>query len=189
MNRTSFLCLAAAVLLSGCSSVSVKRDYDESFDFSALKTYAWKHDVQPETGVPRIDNDLNDRRIRAAVNEDLQAKGFILADDKAAAHFHVEYFMEFQQRIDSTGGTVSFGVGRSVGSSTGAGLGWSSGGTISDYEEAQLTIDIIDPAAERTIWRGRGKRRSSSSSNPEKITKQTRDAVTRILKKFPPKQK
>lgn len=187
MNRTSFLCLIAAGFLSGCSSVSVNRDFDSTFDFSQLKTYAWQHEMQPETGVPKIDNDLNDKRIRTAVEQDLALKGFQKVD-QAAADFKVAYFMDFQQRIDGSGSSVSFGMGTGSAGRAG-GVGWSSGGTISDYEEAQLMIDILNPENEEMIWRGRGRRRASSSSSPEKITATVNDAVTRILKKFPPKQK
>lgn len=187
MNRTSFLCLLAAGVLSGCSSVSVNRDFDASYDFSKLKTVAWKHDVQPQTGVPKIDNDLNDKRIRAAVENDLRAKGFQWVE-KSEADCLVAYFMDFQQRIDGSGSTVSFGIGTGSAGRAG-GVGWSSGGTISDYEEAQLMIDILNPANEEMIWRGQGRRRASGSSSPEKITATVNEAVTRILKKFPPKQK
>ncbi|MDF7824000.1 DUF4136 domain-containing protein [Pontiellaceae bacterium B12227] len=187
MNKRTFLISSSAAVLSGCSSVSVNRDYDASFDFKSLKTYAWQHDMQPETGVPRIDNDLNDRRIRNAVDADLASKGFKKVE-KNEADFHVAYFMDFQQRIDGSGGSLSFGVGRSS-YGRGSSIGYSTGGTISDYEEGQLTIDILNPSDEQTIWRGRGRRRTSSSDNPEKITARVNDAVMRILKKFPPKQK
>lgn len=186
MNRSAFLFFAGAAVLSGCSSVSVNRDYDSAFDFSTLKTYAWRHAVQPETGVPRIDNDLNDQRIRRAVDAELKAKGFLPAADTASADFQVEYFMDFQQRIESTGGTVSVGMGRSTASRAGM-VGWSSAPTVSDYEEVQLTIDIINPETGRMVWRGRGRRRVSGSARPEKLTGLTNDAVSRILKKFPPK--
>jgi len=83
---------------------------------------------------------------------------------------------------------MSVGVGRSSYGRAGS-VGWSSGGTISDYEEAQLMIDILNPENEEMIWRGRGHRRASGSSSPEKIAATVNDAVTRILKKFPPKQK
>ncbi|WP_372798933.1 DUF4136 domain-containing protein [Pontiella sp.] len=186
MNRTLFLSLAGAgLLLSGCSSVLVERDYDAAFNFQTLETYAWKHAVQPETGVPRIDNDLNDRRIRQAVDDTLRAKGFTLAENPAAADFHVEYFMEFRQRIESSGGSVSLGIGSYSGGRAGS-LGWSTGANVSDYEEAQLTIDILEPNADRTIWRGRGLRRASSSADPAKLTSRTQEVVSRILKKFPP---
>lgn len=187
MTRYSFICLSMVGALAGCSSVSVDRDYDAAFDFSSLKTYAWQHEEQPETGVPKIDNDLNDNRIRKAIEADLNGKG-IQQVEKSEADFLMAYFMDFQQRIDGSGSTVSFGVGQSSAGRAGS-VGWNSGSTISDYEEAQLMIDILDPESEETIWRGRGRRRSSGSSKPEKITERVNDAVTRILKKFPPKQK
>jgi len=96
--------------------------------------------------------------------------------------------MDFQQRIDDRGSSMSVGVGRSSYGRAGS-VGWSSGGMISDYEEAQLMIDILNPENEEMVWRGWGRRRASDSSNPEKITATVNDAVTRILKKFPPKQK
>ena len=186
MNKRTFL-LSSVAVLSGCSSVSVNRDYDSSFDFKSLKTYAWQHDVQPETGVPRIDNDLNDQRIRGAVDADLALKGFKKVG-KVDADFQVTYFMDFQRRINGSGSSVSLGVGRSSYGRRSS-VGYSSGGSISDYEEGQLTIDLLNPADEKMIWRGRGRRRSSSSDHPEKITARVNDMVIRILKKFPPKQK
>jgi hypothetical protein len=187
MNRFSFLCLASAVVLAGCTSVSTTHDFNESFNFSTLKTFAWQHDPQPLTGNPKIDNDLNDKRIRDAVENDLLAKGFIKAD-KADADCWVAYFMNYQQRINGSGSTISFGLGTGSAGRAG-GVGWSSGGTISDYEEAQLMIDIINPADNEMIWRGQGERTAYNSSKPEKITSAVNDAVARILKKFPPKQK
>ncbi len=157
MKRSAFIGLVSIGILSGCSSVSVNRDFDSTFDFPRLKTFAWQHETQPQTGVPRIDNDLNDRRIRVAVENDLQLKGFQLVD-QAEATFLITYFMDFQQRIDGSGSSVSFGLGAgSIGRS--AGMGVSSGGSVSDYEEAQLTIDILNPENEQMIWRGRGRRR------------------------------
>lgn len=186
MKRYSFLCLAAAGLFSGCSSVSVSRDFDSTFDFSSLKTFTWEHETQPETGVPRIDNDLNDKRIRAAIETNLKAKGFTIAEAKETADFRVAYFVDFQQRIEGGGSSFSVGMGRGTASRAGA-VGWSTGTNVSDYEEGQLTIDFLDPKTGDTIWRGVGRRRTSSSSDPEKLTQRTNDVVTRTLKKFPPK--
>ncbi|MEA2069507.1 MAG: DUF4136 domain-containing protein [Verrucomicrobiota bacterium] len=182
MTRLFFLGAAALSLLTGCSSVSVSRDYDVSTDFSKLKTFAWQHEEQPQTGNPRIDNDLIDERVRAAVNAELMAKGF-RQGDKAEADFHVAYFVEYKQRI--SGSSVSFGIG---GGSYGrhGGVGYNTG--VSDYEEGHLTIDIVDPADGRNFWRGVGRRTSYDSNNPKKITKVVNSAVAGILKKFPPKE-
>ncbi len=181
MKREFFLYMVAVVVLSGCSSISVSRDYDETVNFSALKTFAWKDAVQPETGNPRIDNDLIDDRIRTAVNRELTAKGFRLAK-QGFADFQVSYFVEYKQRIG--GGTVSVGMGGGTGGRYG-GVGYNTG--ISDYEEGHLTIDMIDPSDDKTFWRGVGRRTSYETSNPKKITKIVNQSVSGILKKFPPK--
>ena len=131
------LLAVSAGFLAGCSSVSVNRDYDTSVDFSGLKTFAWQHAEQPDTGDPRIDNDLNDERIRAAVNATLAMKGFQPVG-QADADFLVAYFVEHQRRLGS--GSVSMGFGRSSYGRHG-GVGYSTG--VSEYDQAILTIDFI----------------------------------------------
>ncbi|MEN8256091.1 MAG: DUF4136 domain-containing protein [Verrucomicrobiota bacterium] len=170
-----------AGFLAGCSSLSVSRDYDTDADFSGLKTFAWKHAEQPETGDPRIDNDLNDERIRKAVNETLSAKGF-QRTDLADADFLVAYFVEYKRKLNS--GSLSLGFG---GGSYGrfGGVGYNTG--VSEYDQVGLTIDMIDPVNEKTIWRGVGSRAAYDGSSPEKTTKIVNESVSKILKKFPPK--
>ncbi|VGO15207.1 hypothetical protein PDESU_03789 [Pontiella desulfatans] len=180
MRRAFFLGWASIAWLAGCSSVSVVRDYDASFDFSSLQTFAWQHADQPRTGNPRTDNDLIDERVRDAVNAELTAKGFRLVD-RAAADFLLAYFIEYRQRIG--GSSVSFGIG---GGSYGRYGGASYGTNVSDYEEGALTIDIINPADEKNYWRGVGRRTTYDRGNPEKTTKVVNAAVADILKKFPP---
>lgn len=173
---------ATTLLLAGCSSVSVSRDYDASVDFLSLKTYAWQHAVQPETGNPRIDNDLMDERVRSAVDALLAQKGFKLVP-KEDADCLVAYFIEYKQRIG--GSSVSFGAGTGSAGRYG-GMGYNS--SISDYDEGHLTIDIIDPATGKNVWRGIGRRTTYEGSNPKKMTKIINTSVSRILGKFPPKK-
>lgn len=184
MTKLLFVAVSAA-LLAGCSSVSVSRDFDNTADFSAIRTYAWQHAEQPQTGDPRIDDDLIDARVRSAVETDLRNKGFQMVD-VGEADVLVTYFVGFNRRISSSGGSMSMGMTRGSAGRAGS-VGLSSGTQVSDYEEAHLTIDIISTENDRTIWRGTGTRRTSSSTNPQKITDRVNDAVTRILKKFPPK--
>ena len=172
---------AAAALLTGCSSTSVRRDYDTSTDFSSLKTYAWQHAEQPQTGDPRIDNDLRDERVRQAVDRTLAAKGFRPAE-RDAADFLVAYYVEYQRKLNSS--SVSVGMGRSSYGRYG-GMGYSTG--VSEYEQANLIIDIIDPDGDKTIWRGVGSRTAYSGSSPKKMTKIANESVAKILKKFPPR--
>jgi len=175
------LLAASAGLLAGCSSISVSRDYDTAADFSNLKTFAWQYAEQPQTGNPRIDNDLHDERIRKAVDETLVAKGFIQTDH-ADADFLVAYFVEYKRKLNS--GSVSFGLG---GGSYGrfGGVGYNAG--VSACDQANMTIDMIDPTSEKTIWRGVGSRSAYDGSSPGKTTKIVDESVAKILKRFPPK--
>lgn len=175
------LLFVSAGLLAGCSSISVSRDYDTVADFSTLKTFTWEHAEQPKTGDPRIDNDLHDERVRNAVNHALAAKGFQLTD-RADADFLVTYFVEYKRRLNS--GSVSFGIG---GGSYGryGGAGYNTG--VSEYDQVMLTIDMIDPASEKMVWRGVGRRSAYDGASPEKMTKIVNQSVSKILKKFPPK--
>lgn len=175
------LLVVSAGLLAGCSSVSVNRDYDTDTDFSSLKTFAWQHAEQPQTGDPRIDNDLHDERVRRAVTETLAAKGFRPVD-RADADFLVAYFVEYQRKLSS--GSVSVGVGRSSYGRHG-GVGYNTG--VSEYDQSSLIIDVMGPADEKMIWRGVGTRSAYDRTSPQKMTKIVNESISQILKKFPPK--
>lgn len=175
------LLVVSAGLLTGCSSISVSRDYDTTADFSGLKTFAWQHAEQPETGDPQIDNDLNDERIRRAIAENLAIKGFRPVD-REGADVLVAYFVDHKRKLSS--GSVSVGMGRSSYGRHG-GVGYSTG--VSEYDQAILTIDILNPADEKMIWRGVGSRSAYDGSSPAKATEIVNGSVSEILKKFPPK--
>jgi hypothetical protein len=184
MKKRSFVYALSIVLMAGCSSVSVRTDYDETADFSALKTYAWKFAEQPETGDPRIDNDLLDSRIRTAIDSTLAARNFQCSEE-SEVDFQISYFMDYERRIG--GSRTSFGAGAGSRGGYGGSVGYNT--MIYDYEQGSLTIDIIDAESGKTIWRGVGARAAYSGSNPDQITKITNESVARIFKKFPPTKK
>lgn len=182
MKKLLFLAFSVG-LLSGCSSVSVSRDFDTATEFTLLKTYAWQDAEQPETGDPRIDNDLNDERIRNAVNTTLATKEFQLSE-RGDADFLVVYYIDFKRKLNSS--SISFGMGTG-GHGRYGGMGYNTG--FSEYDEGNLTIDIMDASDGKMIWRGVGTRAVYTGSNPQKATSVINGSVVKILKKFPPKQK
>ena len=97
MKKLLFLVFLPA-LLAGCSSVSVSRDYDTNRDFTALQRYAWQHAEQPQTGDPRIDNDL---------------KIFVLA--RARGPGGIEAMVECLCGFDQPAATGSIETGRGTG--------------------------------------------------------------------------
>jgi hypothetical protein len=182
MNKKLVFFAGSLLLLAGCSSVTVRRDYDSSLDFSTLKTFAWQHAEQPKIGNSRIDNDLLDERIRKAVDDILAKKGFIRVDS-TEADFLIVYYRDYRSRLG--GSSVSVGMG---GGSSGryGGVGYNS--DVSEYDQAILTIDVLNPADEKLIWRGVGTRIAYDGSSPKKMTRIVNEAVAKILKKFPPKK-
>ena len=181
MKKILMMVLATG-LLAGCSSVFVSLDYDTIRDFSILKTFAWQHAEQPRVGDPQIDNDLNNKRIRNAIAATLTSKGFCPAD-RAEADFLVAYFVDYQRKITPGSGSVAVGAGRY---GRYGGVGYNTG--ITEYEEGNLTIDLLDPKDGKTIWRGVGARAVYEGSNPAKATGIINDAVAQVLKKFPPQK-
>lgn len=175
-----FLIFCIVLVVSGCSSISVRRDFDAATDFSTFETYAWQHADQPRTGNPRIDDDLLDQRIRDAIDQTLSGKGYVRGN-REDADLLVTYHLQYRQRI--TGTSIGFGMGVGTYGNHGS-MGYTT--SISDYDEGHLTIDLISRDTMKSVWRGVGVRGTYAASSPEKITRIVNQAVGRILSDFPP---
>ena len=69
-------------LLSGCGNViRVDADYRLDYDFSRLRSYAWLDPFSPPSADIRIDNDLYRERVVAAVEQELETRGFVKVQD------------------------------------------------------------------------------------------------------------
>ncbi len=89
-NRTFAVLIAVSVACFSATSIlseDIVRDYNRSFDFSALKTYRWMDAekrliarANPQTASLMSDEEL-DEIIRAAVDEELKKRGFTLATE------------------------------------------------------------------------------------------------------------
>ncbi|WP_211824911.1 DUF4136 domain-containing protein [Kistimonas asteriae] len=175
----TFMFLLLSLVLVACSSIKVDRDFDPGYQYTSLSRYAW---------LPQTDNkddydkdSLQDRRIRAAVEHTLTEQGYQQVSPDQA-DFLVHYFTGSKTRRDESHVTVGMGYHT---------LPWSMGARtetrVRDYEEGQLTLDIIDPASRQLIWRGVAKRRLPETSTPEKRTVYIQEAVQETLAAFPPK--
>jgi hypothetical protein len=185
MSKKSTL-VALLVLMAatwGCSGVQVGQDYEPGSDFSKLKTFGWKTDVQPKTGDVRVDNPLLDERIRRAVEYELSTKGFRKAT-KNSPDFLAAYDYSIRQRVESSsvGIGTGFGIG-SGGSFGGIGVSTPAGDA---YDEGLLVIDFTDPKTGDLLWRGTGSKRVSRQSNPQQTTVDVNVAVEKVLSQFPP---
>jgi uncharacterized protein DUF4136 len=171
--------LAAPVLLAQKTSY----DYNKAANFSAFKTYAHKDGTK--VGQPLIDD-----RIVAAIDAEMAAKGFTKSEAKPDVY--VVYHVAFDKQKDIS--TFSSGYGGGYGP---YGWGWGGGGwaggtsttQVRDILIGTLVIDIADAAKGELAWRGMGVKEVNTQANPEKRDKSINNAVKKIFKNYPPKQK
>jgi Domain of unknown function (DUF4136) len=172
--------LAAAIAFLACSGVRVTTDYDPGTDFTRVRTYAWLDDQSGVQGDRPDVTSLLDRRVRRAVDAELQRKG-LSPVAQAEADALVSYHLGVETKLDVN--TINTGYGYGWGAYRG---GVATHTTVTEYQEGTLLIDLIDPKAKQLIWRGSGQSRLRRSSTPEQREQRIDEAVGEILKSFPP---
>jgi hypothetical protein len=181
MRRATLFCLVLLLAVSGCSGVRVTTDYDPAADFSKLRSYAWLDERSGVQGDRADVTSLLDRRVRRAVDTELQHKGWRLVS-RGEADALVAYHLGVETRLDVN--TIHSGYGYGRGAYHG---GVATHTTVSEYQEGTLLVDVIEPESKQLIWRGSGQSRLRRSSTPEQREQRIDEAVAQILESFPPK--
>jgi Domain of unknown function (DUF4136) len=160
----------------------VSYDYDKTANFAAFKTYAYKDGT-------KVGQELIDERIVAAIDAQLAAKGLTRAESNPDVF--VVYHVAFDKEKDIS--TFSSGYGGGYGPyGWGWGGGWMGGTTttqVRDILMGTMVIDIADAKKGQLAWRGVGTKQVSEQTKPEKRDKNINEAVKKIFKNYPPKQK
>ena len=168
------------VLATGCSNIRVTTDFDPSVSFDAFSTFAFLPSPGGQQQNVRTHNSLVDGRVEAAVTRELEARG-LRSVPPSEADLWVVHHVGIEQGIDVRTVHTTHRYRRG---------GWSTsmGGqtTVQQYERGTLLIDVLKPPDRTLIWRGSGNARLRQSSTPEQRTRRIDDAVSRILKSFPP---
>jgi hypothetical protein len=177
--------LAALLLLAlvGCAPpIHVTQDYDPGAKLGGLLTWAWQPGYPQPTGDPRLDSDLLNARIKAALENGLAAKGLIQAASPDRADFGVAYHVALTQKLDAR--TIYTGYGPYRG-----GYGAPTTTVVDQYEVGTLLVDFISPATKSVIWRGTAQSRVNESRDPEERQALVQAAVDKLLAQFPPAPK
>ncbi len=175
--------LFTLVVVQYFSWIKFSQDYEQGYDFSSLKTYAWKPNDNKEYGIG--DNDLMDHRIRSAIENTLSARQFTQIDT-GKPDFYISYHLAIEQIIHSSNVGGGFSVGRSSGGRYGS-IGVGTGTRVQTYDQGTLLIDVTDSSSNKLIWRGTSTQSVSEHSDPEKITESVNETVEKTLLQFPPK--
>jgi Domain of unknown function (DUF4136) len=182
-------------VVSSALAQKVNVEYDHQATFTSYHTYIWGKNKGelPDAG--------GDAQIKSAINSQLQAKGLRLVNSKPA-----DLVVTYQATVDSQGKQVdtytdndNLGLGPGWGGpgwgGWGPSWGWGWGdfgpsystSTISNIQNGDLLIDIIDPARKKIVFRAYSS--GTFQSNPIKEDQQMDKAVDKIFKQFPPKEK
>jgi hypothetical protein len=192
--RKLALSAALAVVVAGVplvAGVKVKVDYDKTFDFRGLTSYAWRLDgVQPVKILQNTEDKPEEVRrnleplILEAVDRDLAKKGF-----KRVATETPDLYADYYLLIGP--GVSSQYHGQFVGAVPAWGLPdfRMSTSALKIFEQGSLIIDVVSPVQKQTVWRG-----SADTEIDRRRTKEERaaiigEAVAKMFEKFPPKSK
>jgi hypothetical protein len=184
MKSSVFSLMLVAVVVSGCSGITVSQDYAKDASFGDLQSFRWKLDPESKQGDDSELSPLVASRIRTAIERELLAKGIAYNND--VPDFLIDYNLTVESRLTSSnvGTTVGYGTG---GYGHFGGVVISTAPDIRQYDEGTLYIDFYSAGDDALVWRGISSQVIDKHDAPERVTQQINLNVQKILEQFPPK--
>lgn len=178
MKTIRILPLLLLFALASCSSVRVASDFDKNADFNQYKTYAFF-----KSGIDKVEiSDLDKRRILAAIDTQLAAKGFTKSENPDLL---INIFTKSRQQVDVNQFNAGWGYGWGWGWNP-----WMWGGrstSVSTSTEGTLYIDLVDAKKKELVWQGEGV--GVLTQNMSKKEERIQEFVQKIMAKYPPEKK
>lgn len=179
--------LGLVLLVAGCANKPyVATDYDTSYDFSALRTFAVA-DVQQDTKDNLLISPFTFSHIHNVVEQEFGQRYQQVANDEAA-DFIVNYHIVIEEKLDPGSYDRLYGFGY-----YGRGyryfpspLFYGTTGGPRVYNQGSLIIDLVDAKTEKPIWRGVSEKRLRSGLQPVQQREILTNAVREIMAVFPP---
>ena len=160
------------LFFSACSTLEVQSDYDDSYDFSKIKTYRVVHYVK------KGENTLVNDRITNAIKEVLNAKGY--KDVEKNEDIIFVYHYAAKEKVDVRTDYQMIGFGR-----------YAYGGTMVattsayEYTEGTIIIDALDPQSEKILFRAVGTLEVEYKKTPQEKRAYVLKIIQKLLKDFP----
>ena len=176
------LCLLA---LCACSSgITVRSDSSPTADFSQYKTYGFFKTLGIEGG---YNSPIYGELFRAAISQDMEARGYTLADDPDLL---INVTSRYDEKARITTYTMPYVSGAyydMIGGpyyGSAVGVGAAVGTTTRVEQEASAFIDLVDNATDSLVWQGVSV--IEFSDKKAQHLKQTIDeAVNRVFALYP----
>ena len=167
-----FLISFLASSIISCSPIySVSYDSDENFDLIQISTYEWLP-IPKEANI----NNLDEVRIKKAVNAELEAKGLMLTSNNPDFLIAADIITKEKLRITRRGYPYYYSYRAYHGS-------WSVDSY--QYQEGTFILDFVKPASKNLIWHGAARVALDYANTPEKRDRLIKEAMQKILQNFP----
>jgi hypothetical protein len=172
----AIITLSIAALMTSCGSeIKVFTDYDPSYYIPQYKTFSWSPVKNIEQGHnPIYYNELNDKRIRRAVQDQMISRGYELTEDDGELVLHYHIVVQDQTVVT----TDPFGHSNSP-------YWLSLQQNYYQYTQGTLIVDIMKGGTNDLVWRGRAVSIIDDTYKPGEPDELVREAVTRLFKDFP----
>ncbi len=173
----------------GSGAVKVHTQFDKTFDFSKVRSWAWNDKGAGQVLMARTADDNSEAVkqivepvIKEAVAAELPGRGVQPAAAGAVADAEVTYYLMV------TVGTQTQQMGQFLPAVPEWGLPPLAGPaqTYKIVQEGSLVLDVS--ANNEVVWRGVGQAEVKPGTAPDKRNARIREAVRDILKKYPPKK-
>ncbi len=187
IRRNVISSLATGVFLLGCGGgLQVDTDFDPQADFASMQTYAWAERTPTGDDDPRVYNAIVAGRLKRAVDNALQAKGFREVSSPPDVYVAWHGAINGKMRYETISNDYGYGWGR-----YGRG-GWRVGATSSrtevrEWDEGTLLIDFIDAGTDELVYRTVGQAKlSEARRTPQESQEVANRVVLKMLADFPP---
>ena len=164
-----FLLILIIFSLVSCSSIYVVYDYDVEADFSKYSTYRWDMNRSDSA----FKNQLLDKRLRYALNKELQARGYEQTDD--SADFILSYEQATHQEKDVYVVHSSHGWSRHRFHTRQV--------FVDHHKEGTIVLNIFDGKTDELVWQGWA---SGIEVDLENIEYNINTVAAKLIEKFPP---
>ena len=177
-----FLLIGPLALLTACSTITTKRDFDRNAKFDSYKTYAWA----PEPNTLALATPAVDQAIHAALDKGLTARGLTKAQGKTP-DFYVVYHVTSVQKTDVRHYT-DWGFGTAYRPGYGYYVGWPGNpatyAVLDQIKVGALILDFVEVRRQQLVWRGVASAVISDKAGDNAT--RAAQAVNVLLAEFPP---
>ncbi|SDK73750.1 protein of unknown function [Catalinimonas alkaloidigena] len=170
---TYYIGAFALLLLFSCSpQLTVHSDYDKEAQFDSFSTYAWVDSagMKQTSDNPTIDNSLNLKRIRQAIEREMNNLGYemVSSDPDLLVNYQIAVNQKTDTRYMNNYGYWYWPTYQNA--------------YAQDYDEAMIIVDLINATDKQLVWQGWAATDAATLQQDPEGT--INEAVTDIFKKY-----